>query len=84
MGHVHDLPSFASPTEREAERAAFFEHAWAQKHARDAADAAEAAEAAKAARAVAAPKKVHTQKHKGIAKKPTGKGVVAESGEESD
>jgi hypothetical protein len=81
MGHVHDLPSFASPTEREAERAAFFEHAWAQKHARD---AAEAAEAAKAARAVAAPKKVHTQKHKGIAKKPTGKGVVAESGEESD
>lgn len=73
MGQVHDLPVYGSQKEREAERVAFFERAWAQKHAREAAEAERAKKLQKKAQAATAKEQ----------KKPHKKGVVAQSDEES-
>lgn len=79
MGQVHDLPVFRNQKESEAERVAFFERAWAQKHAR---------EKAQAERAQQAHARATTEQRKTAAKKPGGRSVVAvsddESGDESD
>jgi hypothetical protein len=83
MGQVHDLPVYGSLKEGEAERVAFFERAWAQKHAREAAEAERAKKVQKKAHATgqAAQQKATTTKEQ--KKQPPKKGVVAQSDDES-